>query len=91
MLIHNLLYVTQVIQCLMIVVKVSEVVNFPKLSSMQFWNMMVISGIFGFAIGYVTGLQIQVRAAIFAFSDTFTQRLLEVIVMMCPVTPCCVC
>ncbi|KAL8610237.1 hypothetical protein ACOMHN_038932 [Nucella lapillus] len=39
-----------------------EVMSFPKLSSIQFWNMMVIGGIFGFAIGYVTGLQIQVTS-----------------------------
>ncbi|XP_076447497.1 GDP-fucose transporter 1-like isoform X2 [Babylonia areolata] len=42
--------------------EVGEVMSFPKLGSMQFWNMMVVSGIFGFAIGYVTGLQIQVTS-----------------------------
>lgn len=40
--------------------EVQEVFRFPLLSSVSFWNWMVISGIFGFAIGYVTGLQIQV-------------------------------
>ncbi|XP_028649661.1 GDP-fucose transporter 1 [Erpetoichthys calabaricus] len=32
---------------------------FENLFSMNFWNMMTLSGIFGFAIGYVTGLQIK--------------------------------
>lgn len=40
--------------------EVSEVIYFPKLGSISFWNMMFISGIFGFAIGSITGLQIQV-------------------------------
>nr|KAG5691817.1 hypothetical protein BaRGS_016629 [Batillaria attramentaria] len=35
--------------------EVGEVMNFPKLDSVQFWNMMLVSGVFGFAIGYVTG------------------------------------
>eukprot|EP00092_Neocalanus_flemingeri_P066715 GFUD01081311.1.p1 GENE.GFUD01081311.1~~GFUD01081311.1.p1 ORF type:complete len:329 (+),score=90.29 GFUD01081311.1:156-1142(+) len=35
------------------------VFNFQFLSSINFWFMMTIGGIFGFAIGYVTGLQIQ--------------------------------
>ena len=38
----------------------SEVASFPKLLSMSFWGWMVISGVFGFAIGFVTGMQIQV-------------------------------
>ncbi|GFS25133.1 GDP-fucose transporter 1 [Elysia marginata] len=35
---------------------------FPLLSSVTFWNWMIVSGVFGFAIGYVTGLQIQVTS-----------------------------
>ncbi|KAK7476521.1 hypothetical protein BaRGS_00032269 [Batillaria attramentaria] len=42
--------------------EVGEVMNFPKLDSVQFWNMMLVSGVFGFAIGYVTGLQIQMTS-----------------------------
>lgn len=42
--------------------EVSELMAFPLLTSMKFWNWMIISGIFGFAIGYVTGMQIQVLA-----------------------------
>ena len=40
----------------------SEVINFPKLGDINFWNLMIVSGIFGFGIGYVTGLQIQVTS-----------------------------
>ncbi|XP_013393373.1 GDP-fucose transporter 1 [Lingula anatina] len=39
-----------------------EVYYFPKLFDLQFWFFMNISGVFGFAIGYVTGLQIQVTS-----------------------------
>lgn len=42
--------------------EMGEVMSFSKLDSASFWNMMVISGIFGFAIGYITGLQIQVTS-----------------------------
>jgi len=38
------------------------IVNFPKLLDPTFWSVMFISGLFGFAIGYVTGLQIQVTS-----------------------------
>ena len=33
--------------------------NFPQLGSAHFWGMMTLGGLFGFAIGYVTGLQIK--------------------------------
>lgn len=33
--------------------------NFDKLGSHSFWTIMVLGGVFGFAIGYVTGLQIK--------------------------------
>ena len=42
--------------------EVGEVFYFPKLFNAQFWIIMFMSGIFGFAIGYVTGLQIQVTS-----------------------------
>ncbi|XP_066439518.1 GDP-fucose transporter 1 isoform X1 [Eleutherodactylus coqui] len=32
---------------------------FDKLQSLYFWGMMTVGGIFGFAIGYVTGMQIK--------------------------------
>jgi GDP-fucose transporter C1 len=31
-----------------------------EMLSMWFWSQMIVAGVFGFAIGYVTGLQIQV-------------------------------
>ncbi|XP_078271680.1 GDP-fucose transporter 1 [Rhinoraja longicauda] len=33
--------------------------NFDKLNSYSFWTVMILGGVFGFAIGYVTGLQIK--------------------------------
>ncbi|XP_071492174.1 GDP-fucose transporter 1-like [Diadema antillarum] len=36
--------------------------HFEHLGSLHFWIMMSISGLFGFAIGYVTGLQIKVTS-----------------------------
>lgn len=39
--------------------EVSEVFNFPLLYNLRFWFLMSLSGVFGFAIGTVTGLQIQ--------------------------------
>ncbi|GFN77430.1 GDP-fucose transporter 1 [Plakobranchus ocellatus] len=42
--------------------EIKVVYEFPLLSSVTFWNWMIISGIFGFAIGFVTGLQIQVTS-----------------------------
>jgi len=38
------------------------VTNFQHLTSSNFWFMMTLGGIFGFAIGYVTGLQIKVTS-----------------------------
>ena len=36
--------------------------NFPMLRSLYFWGVMTLSGFFGIAIGYVTGLQIKVTS-----------------------------
>ena len=36
--------------------------NFPMLNSPYFWGVMTLSGFFGIAIGYVTGLQIKVTS-----------------------------
>lgn len=38
------------------------VIAFPRLSDRYFWTMMTLSGVFGIAIGYVTGLQIKVTS-----------------------------
>lgn len=42
--------------------EIIEVINFDRLYDLHFWSMMVIGGVFGFAIGYVSGLQIQVTS-----------------------------
>jgi len=39
--------------------EVPVVMSFKFLSSVNFWTMMTVGGVFGFAIGYVTGLQIK--------------------------------
>ncbi|XP_071171932.1 GDP-fucose transporter 1-like [Mytilus edulis] len=39
-----------------------EVIFFPKLGNLSFWFYMTLGGVFGFAIGYVTGLQIKVTS-----------------------------
>ena len=36
--------------------------SFEHLASLHFWFLMTLGGIFGFAIGYVTGLQIKVTS-----------------------------
>ncbi|XP_040021069.1 GDP-fucose transporter 1 isoform X1 [Gasterosteus aculeatus] len=37
----------------------SRLVAFPGATDLKFWGMMTLGGVFGFAIGYVTGLQIK--------------------------------
>ncbi|XP_030271356.1 GDP-fucose transporter 1 isoform X1 [Sparus aurata] len=39
--------------------ELNSVVNFSRLTDLSFWSMMTLGGVFGFAIGYVTGLQIK--------------------------------
>lgn len=38
------------------------VYQFPRILSPAFWTIMLMAGVAGFAIGYVTGLQIQVTS-----------------------------
>ncbi|MBN3308664.1 GDP-fucose transporter 1 [Amia ocellicauda] len=40
----------------------SKLFQFDKLDHFHFWGMMTLGGVFGFAIGYVTGLQIKVTS-----------------------------
>ena len=40
----------------------STLMAFPGLTQPHFWLLMTMAGVFGFSIGYVTGLQIQVGA-----------------------------
>ncbi|KAM4596953.1 GDP-fucose transporter 1 isoform 1-T1 [Fundulus diaphanus] len=39
--------------------EVGRVASFSRLTDPSFWGMMTLGGVFGFAIGYVTGLQIK--------------------------------
>ncbi|XP_047219463.1 GDP-fucose transporter 1 isoform X2 [Girardinichthys multiradiatus] len=39
--------------------EVGRVASFSRLTDLSFWGMMTLGGVFGFAIGYVTGLQIK--------------------------------
>lgn len=45
------------------------IMNMISDGSLDFWTLMVIAGLFGFAIGYVTGLQIQVCIIIILFRE----------------------
>ncbi|XP_055338283.1 GDP-fucose transporter 1-like [Paramacrobiotus metropolitanus] len=42
--------------------EVNRLISFPKLNDSVFWGAMLVGGLFGFLIGYVTGLQIQVTS-----------------------------
>lgn len=39
--------------------ELGSLANFSRLTDLGFWGMMTLGGVFGFAIGYVTGLQIK--------------------------------
>ncbi|XP_061671128.1 GDP-fucose transporter 1 isoform X2 [Syngnathoides biaculeatus] len=39
--------------------EVGRISNFSGLADLEFWGMLTLGGVFGFAIGYVTGLQIK--------------------------------
>ena len=54
------------------------VYSFEGLYSLQFWAMMAVGGIFGFAIGYVTGLQIKVDITIFFVTKSYNVITLSV-------------
>ena len=42
--------------------EVKAIIGFHMLTSAYFWGMMCLGGLFGIAIGYVTGLQIKVTS-----------------------------
>nr|CAG4646347.1 EOG090X081X [Macrothrix elegans] len=42
--------------------ELTAILNYNNFNDVVFWSMMVAGGVFGFAIGYVTGLQIQVTS-----------------------------
>lgn len=39
--------------------ELSRLASFSHIADLSFWGMMTLGGVFGFAIGYVTGLQIK--------------------------------
>ncbi|XP_075322771.1 GDP-fucose transporter 1 isoform X1 [Odontesthes bonariensis] len=39
--------------------ELGKVAHFSRLTDLNFWGIMTLGGVFGFAIGYVTGLQIK--------------------------------
>uniref|UniRef100_A0A3Q3WJ09 Sugar phosphate transporter domain-containing protein n=1 Tax=Mola mola TaxID=94237 RepID=A0A3Q3WJ09_MOLML len=39
--------------------ELGRIASFSRLADLSFWSMMTLGGVFGFAIGYVTGLQIK--------------------------------
>lgn len=41
--------------------EMDSVLSSVHVKTVEFWMKMLMAGIFGFAIGYVTGLQIQVQ------------------------------
>jgi len=61
----------------------TEVFNFDKIYSLQFWFAMIVSGILGFSMGYVTALQIQVTSPlthnVSGTAKAYVQTLLGVI------------
>lgn len=59
---NNLNAVVLFMPLMLIFGELPEVIHFPKLTNPMFWVYMNIGGIFGFAIGYVTGLQIQITS-----------------------------
>jgi len=42
--------------------EIPEIVSYPDLFSFTFFFLMTVGGVFGFAIGYVTGLQVKVTS-----------------------------
>lgn len=44
------------------------VLNYTEIFSQYFWASMTAAGVFGLAIGYVTGLQVKARP--FSFGST---------------------
>ncbi|XP_078679168.1 GDP-fucose transporter 1-like isoform X4 [Branchiostoma floridae x Branchiostoma belcheri] len=59
---NNINAVILFIPLILIFGEASVLANFPHLTSSKFWSLMTLSGVFGFAIGYITGLQIKVTS-----------------------------
>ncbi|NP_001008590.1 GDP-fucose transporter 1 [Danio rerio] len=56
---NNLNAIVLFLPLLIILGEVKSVFEFSRLTDLHFWGMMTLGGVFGFAIGYVTGLQIK--------------------------------
>ena len=54
------------------------IASFEHLDDASFWFLMTIGGVFGFAIGYVTGLQIKVTSIAIYLS------ILNISCVLCP-------
>lgn len=52
--------------------EVATLREFPLLYSMKFWGPMTVAGAFGFAMGYVVGLQIDVRQSFIFYASLFS-------------------
>lgn len=59
---NNVLASILFLPLILIAGEVNAVLTLLSEGSSHFWTLMVVGGIFGFAIGYVTGLQIQVTS-----------------------------
>ena len=47
------------------------ILSFPGLFSLTFWTLMILGGVFGCGIGYVTGLQVKVSNDFIQFIFTY--------------------
>lgn len=56
--------------------EVPAIMKFSQLDSLVWWSLVVVVGIFGFAIGYVTMLQIQVNKHAVTLAKGSSTRLL---------------
>lgn len=59
---NNINAVVLFIPLMVVFGEVPTITGFQHVDSLNFWFMMTIGGVFGFAIGYVTGLQIKVTS-----------------------------
>lgn len=56
---NNLNAIVLFIPLIAILGELKSVLEFNRLTHLNFWGMMILGGVFGFAIGYVTALQIK--------------------------------
>jgi len=59
--------------------EVDVIMNYPKLMHGYFWFLMTIGGLWGFAIGYVTALQIKVKKI--HFGDNYYKNILTLLIL----------